>query len=128
MEPVLVRTIIYGLDLNSNKVRTMITVTPKAIETMKSIVNEDKRKEPIRIFLAGYSCSGPAYMMGFDKQTEKDLEQKVDGFKLIYDKDLEESLKEAIVDSIDTAQGPGIVVRVKSTGAVACGSGCAGCH
>jgi len=125
---VLVRTIIYGLNLDSGRVIEMITVTPKAIETMKAIVNEDKRKEPIRIFLAGYSCSGPAYMMGFDKQTDKDIEEKVDGFKLIYAKDLEEELKEATVDSIDTAQGPGIVVRVKSKGAPACGGGCAGCH
>jgi iron-sulfur cluster insertion protein len=104
----------------------MITVTPKAIEAMKSIVDESKRKETIRIFFAGYSCSGPAYMMGFDKKTDKDAEFKADGFNLIYDKSLEEDLKEAIIDSVDTPQGPGVVVKVKST-TNACSS-CPGCH
>ena len=105
----------------------MVTVTPKAIETMKEIVNEAKRKDPIRIFFAGYSCSGPAYMMGFDKQKETDAEMKVDGFNLIYEKGLEEQLKEAVIDSVETPQGKGIVVRVKSEGPDACSS-CAGCH
>jgi Fe-S cluster assembly iron-binding protein IscA len=105
----------------------MITVTPKAVEVMKSIVEEAKRTEPIRIFFAGYSCSGPAYMMGFDKMKENDIEMKVDGFTLIYEKELEDELKEAMVDSIDTPQGPGIVVRLKNANS-ACGGGCAGCH
>ena len=104
----------------------MITVTPKAIEAMKAIVDESKRKETIRIFFAGYSCSGPAYMMGFDKKTDKDAEIKADGFTLVYEKSLEEDLKDAIVDSVDTPQGPGVIVKVKST-ATSCTS-CAGCH
>lgn len=104
----------------------MITVTPKAIEAMKTIVDESKRDETIRIFFAGYSCSGPAYMMGFDKKTDKDMEFKADGFTLIYEKSLEEDLKEAVIDSVDTPQGPGVVVKVKST-TNACTS-CPGCH
>jgi len=106
----------------------MVTVTPKAAETIKAIVSEDKRDEPIRIFFAGYSCSGPAYMMGFDKKKDEDVELKVDGFKLIYDKELEKDLKEAVVDSVDTPQGPGVIVRVKSSGASSCGGSCSGCH
>jgi len=104
----------------------MVTVTPKAIEAMKSIIDESKRSEPIRIFFAGYSCSGPAYMMGFDKVTEKDVEVKADGFRLVYEKELEDELKEAVVDAIDTPQGPGVVVRLKNTGS-SCTS-CPGCH
>lgn len=104
----------------------MVTVTPKAIEAMKSIVDESKRNETIRIFFAGYSCSGPAYMMGFDKKTDKDVEIKTDGFTLIYEKALEEDLKDAIVDSVDTPQGAGVVVRVKDA-TNACTS-CPGCH
>lgn len=105
----------------------MLTVTPKALETMKGIVDESKRKEPIRIFFAGFSCSGPAYMMGFDQKKDDDIEQNVDGFKLIFEKGLEEELKEATIDGIDTPQGPGVVVKVKSTAASACGT-CPGCH
>jgi len=105
----------------------VVTVTPKAVETIKAILAEEKKDDPIRIFFAGYSCSGPAYMMGFDKKKEDDVEQKVDGFTLVYDKGLEDELKEAVVDSVDTPQGPGVVIRVKSSGPSACG-GCAGCH
>lgn len=106
----------------------MVTVTPKAVETIKSIIAEDKRTDPIRIFFAGYSCSGPAYMMGFDKTKDGDVEKKVDGFTLIYEKELEGELKEATIDTVDTPQGPGVIVRVKSTGASSCGGSCAGCH
>lgn len=105
----------------------MITVTPKAVETIKDIVKDAKKDDPIRVFFAGYSCSGPAYMMAFDKKKDGDIEVPIDGFNLIYEKDLEEELKEAIVDSVDTPDGPGVVVRVKSAGPSACGS-CAGCH
>lgn len=105
----------------------MVTVTPKAVETIKAILAEEKRAEPIRVFFAGYSCAGPAYMMGFDKKKEDDLVVKADGFELIYEKALEVDLKEAVIDSVDTPQGPGVVVRVKSSGS-ACGGSCAGCH
>jgi len=105
----------------------MVTVTPKAAETIKAIAAEEKKDDPIRIFFAGYSCSGPAYMMGFDKKKEGDVEQKVDGFTLIYEKGIEEDLKDAVVDSVDTPQGPGVIIRVKSSGPTACSS-CASCH
>ncbi|HIJ16224.1 MAG TPA: iron-sulfur cluster assembly accessory protein [Thermoplasmata archaeon] len=107
----------------------MVTVTPKATETIKAILTEEKKSEPIRIFFAGFSCSGPSYMMGFDKKKDTDVELKVDGFTLIYEKGLEDELKEAVIDSIDTPQGPGVVVKVKSSGASSsCGGTCAGCH
>jgi iron-sulfur cluster insertion protein len=105
----------------------MVTVTPKATETIKAIIKEAKKTDPIRVFFGGYGCSGPAYMMAFDKKKEDDVEIKVDGFNLIYEKELEPELKEAVVDSIDTPEGPGVVVRVKSSGAGSCSS-CAGCH
>lgn len=105
----------------------MVTVTPKATETIKAILTEEKKNTPIRIFFGGFSCSGPAYMMGFDEKKETDIEHKVDGFTLIYEKGLEDELKEAVIDAIDTPQGPGVVVKVKSSGS-SCGSTCAGCH
>jgi Fe-S cluster assembly iron-binding protein IscA len=65
--------------------------------------------------------------MAFDKKKEDDIEVKVDGFNLIYEKELDSEIKEAVVDSVDTPEGPGVVVRVKSTNPSACTS-CAGCH
>lgn len=105
----------------------MVTVTPKAIEVIQGIVKEAKKNDPIRIFFAGYSCSGPSYMMAFDKKKETDLEVGADGFKLIYEKDLEKEMKEAVVDGVDTPDGPGVIVRVKSSSPNSCSS-CAGCH
>lgn len=105
----------------------MINVTPKATETIQAIIKEAKKTDPIRIFFAGYSCSGPSYMMAFDKKKEDDIEVQTDGFKLIFEKGIEEEMKEAVVDSVDTPEGPGVVVRVKSTSPSTCTS-CAGCH
>ena len=105
----------------------MINVTPKATETIQAIIKEAKKTDPIRIFFAGYSCSGPSYMMAFDKKKEDDIEVKTDDFKLIFEKGIEEEMKDAVVDSVDTPEGPGVVVRVKSTSPSTCTS-CAGCH
>ncbi len=105
----------------------MVTITPKAVETIKAIVALEKKDDPIRIVMAGYSCSGPAYMMAFDKKKEGDVELKEDGITLIYGKELEEALVDATVDAVDTPQGAGVVVRVKSSES-ACGGTCAGCH
>ncbi len=105
----------------------MVTVTPKALEVIQGIVKEANRNDPIRIFFAGYSCAGPSYMMAFDKKKETDSEVHADGFKLIYEKGLEDVLKDATVDGVDTPDGPGVVVKVKSSSASACSS-CAGCH
>lgn len=106
----------------------MLTVTPKAIETINAIIKDAKKEgEPIRVFFAGFSCAGPAYMMAFDKQKDDDVEIKIDGFKIIYEKELEEELKDAIVDSVDTPEGPGVIVRVRAVGPSGCAS-CAGCH
>jgi iron-sulfur cluster insertion protein len=105
----------------------MVTITPKACETIKAIVAEEKKDDPIRIVFAGYSCSGPAFMMAFDKKKDEDVELKEDGITLIYDKSLEENLKEATIDSVDTPQGPGVVVRVKAPEG-SCSGTCAGCH
>ena len=106
----------------------MVTITPKACETIKSIVAEEKKDDPIRIVFAGYSCSGPAFMMAFDKKKDDDIELKEDGITLIYDKTLEESLKGATIDSVDTPQGPGVIVKVKADSTASCGDTCAGCH
>ena len=105
----------------------MLTVTPKATETIKGIISEAKKSDPIRVFFAGYSCSGPSYMLAFDKQKDEDVVVNVDGFKLIYEKTIEEEIKDAVVDSVDTPEGLGVVVKVKSTGASSCTS-CPGCH
>ncbi len=105
----------------------MVTITPKACETIKAIVAEEKKDDPIRIVFAGYSCSGPAFMMAFDKKKDEDVELKEDGITLIYDKSLEDNLKDATIDSVDTPQGPGVVVRVKAAEG-SCGGTCAGCH
>ena len=105
----------------------MVTITPKACETIKAIVAEEKKNDPIRIVFAGYSCSGPAFMMAFDKKKDGDLEVKEDGITLIYEKNLEENLREATIDAVDTPQGPGVVVKVKNAGG-SCAGSCAGCH
>ncbi len=105
----------------------MVTVTPKATEAIQAIIKEAKKTDPIRIFFAGYSCSGPSYMMAFDKQKEEDVEVPTDGFKLIYEKGIDDEMKEAVIDTVDTPEGPGVIVRVKSSSPSACSS-CAGCH
>ena len=45
----------------------------------------------------------------------------------VYEKNLEDNLRDATIDAVDTPQGPGVVVKVKNAGG-SCAGSCAGCH
>lgn len=105
----------------------MVTVTEKASEQLKTLLaSENKADHMIRIYLAGYGCSGPQYAPALDmEKREDDVEETSNGINLVYSKELEAELKEYQLDFVETPFGSGFIV--KNPNAV-CGSGCSGCH
>ena len=65
----------------------MITLTPKAIEQVKTILQQEKQAgAALRLGVKGGGCSGLSYMMGFDTNVrEQDQTFEQDGIRIVVD-------------------------------------------
>jgi len=61
-------------DIKEAAVKTPITLTPSAINALERIMSEQNiaKDHGLRIGVKGGGCSGFSYILGFDKQKEKD--------------------------------------------------------
>jgi iron-sulfur cluster insertion protein len=104
-----------------------LIVTDKAAEQLKSLLEKEQKKDSlIRIYFAGYSCSGAQYAPALDmEKKEDDLVTSSNGINIVYEKNLDEDLKEFQLDYITTPYGEGFIVRNPNA---TCGPDCSGCH
>ncbi len=102
-------------------------VTDKAAEQLKAILEKEQKKDSlIRIYFAGYGCSGPQYAPALDmEKKEEDVVSNLNGINVVYEKSLEEELKDYELDYIKTPYGEGFIVRNPNA---TCGPSCGGCH
>jgi len=105
----------------------LVTVTDRAATELKTLLaKEEKTDCMIRIYLAGAGCSGPQFAPALDmNKTEEDITANSNGINLVYNKDLEQELKDYELDYIETPYGVGFAIRNPNA---VCGSGCSGCH
>ncbi len=55
-----------------------------AIDTLNEIISENKDKpKSIRIYFAGFGCSGASFGIALDEQNESDAEYNIDGLHFI---------------------------------------------
>ncbi len=86
----------------------MLTLTPTAVEKVKSILAERGEEGGLRIAVVGGGCSGFQYQMTLDKQANPDdkiIEQ--DGLKVFVDTRSLLYLNGARVDYVDGLTGSG---------------------
>jgi iron-sulfur cluster insertion protein len=104
-----------------------VKVTDKAAEQLKTLLDKEQKNDSlIRIYFAGYSCSGPQYAPALDmEKKEEDVVTNMNGINVVYDKNLENDLKDFELDYIKTPYGEGFIVRNPNA---TCGSDCSGCH
>lgn len=102
-------------------------VTDKAAEQLKTLLDKEQKKDSlIRIYFAGYSCSGPQYAPALDmEKKEEDVVTNMNGINVVFDKNLEKDLEPFELDYIQTPYGEGFIVRNPTA---TCGSDCSGCH
>ncbi len=102
-------------------------VTDKAAEQLKTLLDKEQKKDSlIRIYFAGYSCSGAQYAPALDmEKKEEDVVNILNGINVVYDKNLEDDLKDFELDYITTPHGEGFIVKNPNA---SCGSDCSGCH
>lgn len=101
-----------------------VKIDQETVEAIKNIVSEQK-DEPdfVRIFVAGYACSGPQFGLALDDKKEGDLVDDSNSVAFIIEKDLDEQFGEITIESM----GEGFIVRPSKVGPSSCCS-CSGCH
>jgi len=105
----------------------MIKISDVAAEKGKQILSaEGKSDGGLRIYLAGSSCSGPAYGMDLNEHpAEGDEIIEKNGLKVFVDKTAHEKLRGMEIDFIDDGKDQGFVL--KGSNPSSCDSGCSSC-
>ncbi len=86
----------------------MIQVTPKAIEKVKEILNQQEPKPAgLRMAVVGGGCSGFSYSMQFDNGTGQDKTYEFEGLKVFVDPMSLMYLDGVEVDYLETLEGSG---------------------
>jgi iron-sulfur cluster assembly accessory protein len=89
--------------------RSMIQLTPRAIEKVKEILDtQDPKPAGLRIAVVGGGCSGFSYAMAFENTPNVlDKTYQFDGLKVFVDQASMLYLDGASVDYVETLEGSG---------------------
>jgi iron-sulfur cluster assembly accessory protein len=107
----------------------MVQITSDAEKFINDLLEKNQKTGfGIKIYLAGFACSGPQFGMSFqEKAAEGDtVDNTATGFEMYYDSETEEALKGCVVEYIDDPNfGTGLTIRDPNfSGCSSCGSGC----
>ncbi len=108
----------------------MIDVKPAAVSKLQSIMDEKKLVGyGLRVYIAGSSCSGLQYGLGFDKQREGDTVETIEGMQVFVDPGSAPYLEGSMIDYVEEETGGGFRIENPNqvTGCSSCGSG-GHCH
>lgn len=107
----------------------MVTITPDAERFVMDLLKKNQKVGyGIRIYLSGFSCSGPQFGMSFqEKAAENEIVDKTaNGFDIYYDSETKEALNNCIIEFVDDPNfGTGLTIHNPNFGGCAsCGGGC----
>jgi len=108
----------------------MVTITPTAAKELKKVIKEEgKANAGVRVYLAGFSCSGAQYGLALEEgKGENDSVFESGGVKIFIDKAMEDIFKEAVIDYQNSEFGEGFVIQnVNLPNQGGCGGSCSGC-
>ena len=92
----------------------MITLTTKAADKVKGILEQEKENLPeggLRIYVQGGGCSGFQYGMVLDEVGEGDQVIEAEGVKVIVDSQSHQYLEGSSIDFDDSLQGGGFKIN-----------------
>ncbi len=102
-----------------------VTLPQTAKDTLNKIISENQDKPAsIRIYFAGFACSGPSFGLALDEQNSSDVTYSLDGLNFIMDQ--AEYAQYGDVTIEDTGYGFRVVVEnmPEGGGCGGCGGGC----
>jgi iron-sulfur cluster assembly accessory protein len=111
-------------DINPIQVDTPILVTPSAVNTIKTLL--EQRQIPnhaLRVFVSGGGCSGMQYGMAFEEAAKDyDTVIEAEGVRLLIDPTSMMYLQGATIDFVDSLMGGGFRID-NPNAASSCGCG-----
>lgn len=106
-----------------------ITISKEAYTEFKSFLDENGIEEyNIRINLAGFGCSGPAFNISVSEATDADLVEKVEDVNFIVENSLVDEFGGFIILSTEENEGRGLSLKPVIAPEGGCGSCGGGCH
>jgi iron-sulfur cluster insertion protein len=105
----------------------MIEITEAAAEELKQLLaKENKSDHGLRIFAAGFGCSGAQYGLTLEKtHKDEDTVLESNGVKIFFNKDIQDDIEDFKIDFINDESGSGFIID--NPHAAGCGSGCSSC-
>lgn len=108
---------------------TKINISEEAYAEFKAFLDDnDITDYNIRINLAGFACSGPAFNISVDTATEGDIVEKVQDITFIVEEKLVDEFGGFKILSTDENNGMGLslkpVITPEGSGCGSCGGGC----
>ncbi|WP_195940310.1 Fe-S cluster assembly protein HesB [Romboutsia sp. 1001713B170131_170501_G6] len=102
-----------------------VNLPQSAIDLLKSIIEKNKDKpSTIRIYFAGFGCSGSIFNLALDEKKESDVEYFVDDLHFIMDRLEYEKFKDVTI--METPNG--FIIYVDNMPKVEGCHGCSGCN
>ncbi len=107
----------------------MVQITEDAEKFITDLLEKNQKTGyGIKIYVAGFACSGPQFGMSFqEKEAEGDIvDETAKGFKMFYDDETKKELDECVIEFIDDPNfGTGLTIRNPNfNGCASCGGGC----
>ncbi|EOR20836.1 HesB family protein [Clostridium sartagoforme AAU1] len=106
-----------------------IIISEEAYNEFKSFLDENEVDNySIRINLAGFGCSGPAFNISVDDVKEGDLTQKVNDITFVVEEKLVDEFGGFKLLSTEENEGRGLSLKPVIESEGGCGSCGGGCH
>lgn len=107
----------------------LMNISEEAVTELKSFLNDNNIEDyNIRINLAGFGCSGPAFNIDVDTPGEGDLVEEVNGITFIAEKNMAEEFGGFMILSTEENEGRGLSLKPVIPQEGGCGSCGGGCH
>ena len=100
----------------------MVTLTDKATEKVKQLMNGNADTQGLRVAVRGGGCSGFQYALAFDQQRDGDQIYEFSDIRLLIDSESLPFVDGSEVDYVEGLQGAGFSVNNPNVVA-ACGCG-----
>src|SRR5215213_9657869 len=100
----------------------MVTLTDKASEKVKELMNGSASEQGLRVAVRGGSCAGFQYALAFDQQRDDDQIYEYSDIRLLIDSESLPFVDGSEVDYVEGLQGAGFAVNNPNVVA-ACGCG-----
>lgn len=106
-----------------------VTMNENAYKEFKEFLDENKVEGyNVRINLAGYGCSGPAFNISISEAREEDVTEVINDITFIIEKNLIDDFGGFLILSSEENEGKGIslkpVIQPAESGCSTCGGGC----